>query len=418
MANTTQKIIAFLAGTFFSSLIYSQVSFQIPSVPGIKTQTLSNANFREFYEIMLPQDEDHNNPGKKFNQRIYVGINDVTAPVVIETDGYALNYVAKNDYTNELAQDLKANLIVVEHRYFGKSLPDSMNWKYLTVKQAADDYHYIKEVFGKLFTGKWISTGISKGGQAALAYKLFFPEDVSATLVYGAAVKKQSFVDTDSLLFTLGQTPCGLRQAVYQRVMLYHKTEFLPYFITYVTQKKLDFAPMEAGELYDRLVLEFPFSFWQNAGDCNGIPDSTAGVITLVNYLNTIVPPYTFSNSNKSLMQPAFYMFYKELGYYEYSTEKFKNYLEKDEYSNKYFCPVANISYDNAYQQKIKDFAAGEKSGTVFFLYGQDDPWAMQTAVTKNKIVVKNGNHKSRMKDLPKEEREELLAKIRILAGK
>lgn len=169
----------------------------------------SNIYFKEYYEITIRQSVDHSNPKNKFNQRIYIGFQDFNAPTVIVTDGYAIEYASKSDFSNELTKELKANIVIVEHRFFGKSVPDSINWENLTMKQAADDNHFIKTILDKILTGKWISTGISKGGQAALSYKMFYPKDIVAVVAYGAAIKSKQTIFADTILSNLSKTTCG-----------------------------------------------------------------------------------------------------------------------------------------------------------------------------------------------------------------
>ncbi|MCZ7613025.1 MAG: hypothetical protein M5T52_05705 [Ignavibacteriaceae bacterium] len=73
---------------------------------------------------------------------------DVSLPMVIELDGYNIDY----NRENELSSILKCNKIVVEHRYFGESKPDSLDWNYLTIEQAANDHHKIIETLKKFMT--------------------------------------------------------------------------------------------------------------------------------------------------------------------------------------------------------------------------------------------------------------------------
>ena len=48
--------------------------------------------------------------------------------------------------SNDLLTNLlDANQIMVEHRYFGKSVPDSLDWNYLNIKQSAADHHRIAD---------------------------------------------------------------------------------------------------------------------------------------------------------------------------------------------------------------------------------------------------------------------------------
>ena len=75
--------------------------------------------------------------------------------MVIETHGYQMS-----KGRNEVEQILDANNIGVEYRFFGKSLPDSLQWEYLTIEQATADLHAIHELLKEIDKGKWISTSI------------------------------------------------------------------------------------------------------------------------------------------------------------------------------------------------------------------------------------------------------------------
>lgn len=88
----------------------------------------------------------------------------------------------------ELSKMLNANQIIVEHRYFGQSKPKPLEWKYLTTWQAASDHHRIVELIKIIYKGKWISTGKSKGGMAALFLQVYYPNDVDASIVFVAPI--------------------------------------------------------------------------------------------------------------------------------------------------------------------------------------------------------------------------------------
>ena len=372
-----------------------------------------NSNFKEYYEIIISQSVNHVDSKKVFNQRVCLGFQDYNAPNVIVTDGYAIDYAFKSDYSNELAQELKANLIVVEHRFSGKSIPDTMDLENLTMKNAAEDYHFIKELLDTVLTGKWISTGISKGGQAALAYKAFYPNDVVATVVYGTAVKDKQTVSSNSLLLNLSQTPSGKRIDELQLFLFKNKKNLLPYFVEYAKTKKLDFALLDNEAVFDYMLLELPYSFWQNGNKVEEIPDTTFTASTLVDYVIKVVPPRFFSSKNRMNLAPSFYMFYHELGYYEYDTSPFKNWLKLPSYSNNYFAPQGiSIEFDNAFQMKEVELLKSKNSNSIFFIYGQNDPWMLQTIAKKNVYLVEGGSHKSRIADLKAEQQKELYQKI------
>ena len=378
-----------------------ELKTKLLSIPGITLTPLKNKHFKEYYEIMVSQQLDHTQAGKTFTQRFFLGIENPEAPVIFSTDGYAVDYASREDYSNELATELKANLLVVEHRFFGRSVPDSLTWKFLTVEQAAMDYHAIRKLLEPVLTGKWISTGISKGGQAALAYKLFYPQDVVATVVYGAAVKEKQSIKTSQLLTKLSDTECGLKIDALQKYLFQDKKKILPFFTDYAAQKKLNFSPLSEEAVLDYLLLELPLSFWQNGNSCSEIPDTLLSAPELFLYLAKIVPPAFFSATNRKKLEPAFYMFYHELGYYEYYTEPFKEQLSQADYSNQYFAPdLINMQFDEKFQLALKTYLKSKESETTFFIYGGLDPWALQSKVKKNKFVIKDGSHKSRISNL------------------
>lgn len=330
------------------------------------------------------------------------------------TDGYAIDYASKSGYSNELAKKLKANIVVVEHRFFGKSTPDSIDWTLLTMKQAADDYHFIKTMLDKILTGKWLSTGISKGGQAALSYKMFYPNDISATVVYGTAIKSRQTVFTDTLLSNLSRTACGKKISELQYYLFKHKNTLLPYFTDLTSQKNLDFTPLDDETVLDYLLLELPFSFWQNGNNCEDIPDTAFTYQNLISYLIKVVPPRFFSPINKTQLEPAFYMFYRELGYYEYNVNPFVKYLKQKDYSNKYFAPKnITIQFDSSFQNSVNSFMKSSSSKNIFFIYGQNDPWALQTTTNKNIFIVTAGSHKSRIADFTPEQQADIYNKIK-----
>ena len=134
------------------------------------------------YDLLIRQPLDHQYPEKGvFYQWVQLRHKGFNNPMVIETNGYQMS-----KGRNEVEQILDANNFSVEYRYFGKSVPDSLQWEYLTIEQATDDLHAIHELLKEIYKGKWISTGISKGGQTTIYYKYFYPDDVELAVPYVA----------------------------------------------------------------------------------------------------------------------------------------------------------------------------------------------------------------------------------------
>ena len=156
----------------------------------------SESIYDSILEVMIEQPIDHHNPdGEKFTQRLYISHIDASRPVVLVTEGYDAKYY----YTTEIAAELSCNQIMVEHRYFGRSQPDDPNWQYLNTWQAASDHHRIVTMFKELYPEKWISTGISKGGQTVMYHSYYYPEDVDVRVPYVAPL---NFAVEDERIYT------------------------------------------------------------------------------------------------------------------------------------------------------------------------------------------------------------------------
>ena len=95
-------------------------------IPDLEVKSIEvGSNFSEGFEIFVTQPLDHLNPnnGPKFTQRIFLHLVDFDKPMIMDNDGYEINFMR----TTELADILNCNEIIVEHRYFRASVPDSIN---------------------------------------------------------------------------------------------------------------------------------------------------------------------------------------------------------------------------------------------------------------------------------------------------
>lgn len=144
-------------GELFNLLSAIPTISDIVAVRGEKSHSKS---FDEEYEFYIEQNIDPENPAVgTFKQRARIAHIGFDAPMVLVTEGYALNdtdtpvlgteynsEIGKEVYAyqgEEIANSLKANILDVEHRYFYKSNPDKRDWKYLTTKNASADLHNI-----------------------------------------------------------------------------------------------------------------------------------------------------------------------------------------------------------------------------------------------------------------------------------
>jgi hypothetical protein len=395
----------------------------LKSIPGAEVKKADSSAWEEFYVLMLPQPLDHKNPGgKTFKQRIFVGHRGFDRPVVMETEGYGAEWM-NGFLINEPATLLNANQLYVEHRFFGASAPDKLEWKYLTAEQDAADYHAIRSLFGKIYSGKWITTGVSKGGQTAVAYKVFYPDDVDATIPYVAPLNYKRLDGRINRHFkTVGTEACRKHITRIQEYLLKNKKQTVPIYESICKKQGYTFKIMDAESAFDYSVLEFPFSFWQYTADCAVLPDeTTTDADKMVRLLIRIVNPYWYTESADDFA-PANYQFYTQLGYYEYNEWPFRKYLKHKDYPNSAFVPKdSGAQWDGSYIRKMKDFMQSDPDRLIF-IYGESDPWGATAAVLKPgsrslKMILEDGTHGATIRGLDKTQQETVVRKLEEWLG-
>ena len=183
--NPTQEPVAPTPEPEVSTPFFKALS-EIPNVHDIKEfRETAEYGFKEGYEFFFDQPIDHKNPATgTFQQLVRVCVRDVNIPTVVYTEGYLLSPIIQ---TIDLAEALGTNHIQIEHRYFGDSkvLSDT-RWEYLTFEQAAADHHAIIQALKPLLPKEWISTGVSKNGQASVVLRYYYPDDIDVTTAFCA----------------------------------------------------------------------------------------------------------------------------------------------------------------------------------------------------------------------------------------
>ncbi|MGB5288894.1 MAG: S28 family serine protease [Ignavibacteriaceae bacterium] len=422
MKNTKLSFITIEILFCLTSLLYSQNDLQskLGSIPGIISieRIEPDSEYVEAFKIFFEQPVDHTNPeGEKFKQKFYLSHRDYSLPMVIELDGYNIDF----NRPNELAEILKSNLIVVEHRYFGESVPDSMDWKYLTIEQAANDHHRIIETFKKIYEGKWITTGISKGGQTTYFHKYYFPDDADISVCYVAPLNLTSedprvyhFLDN------VGTAECRKKMIQFQREVLKRATELIPLFKE--ESKKLGYTYSLGNDrfIFEYIVLEYGFAFWQwQKTTCEQISDTTATNEELLEHLKSGSSFDYFNDKDIAEILPFFYQAYSQMGYYGYDISNLKDLLiEVKEPTSKIFLPEGiNLEFDY-YIMPIINTWIQKHGNNMIFIYGELDTWSA-TAVELTgetnaiKMVKKGGNHKTRINSFDEDDRKYIINKLK-----
>jgi len=382
----------------------------ISSLPGVsKVERLKSEVFKDKYVLFVEQPLDHKNSAAgTFKQRVFVMNVGMDRPTVIVTEGYGAAYASMPRYREELSRIFDANLIFVEHRYFLESTPSPLDWKYLTAENSAYDLHNITELFKTLYKGKWIATGISKGGQTALIYRAFFPEDVDITVPYVAPLCKSREDGRHEPFISNFAGTKGQRDTIldFQKRILEKRATLQPKFDSLCVANKYKFnLPLE--NIYDYTVLEFSFSFWQWGSPVSGIPGKDASDDQLFKYLIRMCSPDYFVNNSPTAS--FFVQAARELGYYGYDTKPFKGLLTikntKGYLTNLFLPEGSEFKFDKSLYKKLKKFVATTDK-KMLFIYGEFDPWSsVKVDEPKNDNVVvlvqPGGSHRARISNMP-----------------
>lgn len=392
----------------------------LSSVSG--TKPLESTQFKEKYVTYFAQPLDHHDSSKgAFKQRVIVAHVGFDRPTVIVTEGYGASYALNPKYREELSRLLDANMIFVEHRYFLESTPEPKDWKYLTAENSAEDLHAITTAFKKIYTGKWISTGISKGGQTTLLYRAYFPNDVDISVPYVAPLCYAA-EDGRHEPFLRKVSTAADRKLIedFQLELLKRKSTLLSRFEKYCADKKYNFAaPIE--EIYDFCVLEYSFALWQWGTSLSNIPATSASDDDLFAHLLAISEPSYFVKDGDNVS--FFVQAARELGYYGYDVRPFKKYLSiksSKDYLRRLMLPkeLENMKFDSTLSKMTVKFLK-ENDPKMLFIYGENDPWT-SAGVTwlKGKknihlFIQPQGSHRARIGTLPTEMKEEAISLIK-----
>ncbi len=413
MKRTLHISLLLLLITVYAWAAPGELKGKLEGLKGIsRIEQLESPNYAEKYLVRITQQVDPKNPAAgTFTQRIVVSHVGFDRPTVIVTEGYGGEYALNPRYQEELSRLFNTNVVFVEHRYFLESTPEPLNWDYLTAENSAYDLHNVTTTFKQLYTGKWISTGISKGGQTVMIYRTFFPDDVDISVPYVAPLchgvedgRHEPFLEKK--VGTKAE-----RKAIYnfQLEVLKRRAALMPMLEAAVKDKYVYSIPLD--EVLDYCVLEYPFAFWQWGTDVSTIPALTASDTDIFDHLMKISSPDYFAEDQPNgsfFVQAA-----RELGYYGYDIKPFKGLLAVKSthgYLNRIMLPksAGNIEFSPVLYNRISSFLKNNDP-KMLFIYGEIDPWSaprVPDASFKRKqnmqlFMQPRGSHRARIGNMP-----------------
>ncbi|MBE6334073.1 MAG: aminopeptidase [Bacteroidales bacterium] len=401
-------------------VLYGRLS-KMPNIS--KIRKIETPRFAEKYEVFIEQELDQvNKNAGKFLQRVIVCHRGFDRPTVLVTEGYEANRNTSPGYTDELAELFNANIVVAEYRYFAKSMPEPCNWDYLTVENSLYDLHNIRQTFGELYKGKWISTGISKGGQTTMFYRAKFPNDVDISVPYVAPLNKGIEDGRHEKFLAKEVADEKSRQIVldFQMEMMKRKAELLPMFKAHCDAKGYEFRlPIE--EVYDYDVMEYSFAHWQWGLPIDKVPGADATNEEIFKYAIGILEPNYFA---KQTPYTSFNVqAVRELGYYGYDMKPFKKYMDiksPKDYMRRLMIieELSGDEFDKTLYKDTKKFLK-KNDPKMIYIYGEYDPWSASGVMDlKNKENIKiyvhpGGSHSTRINSFAEPKKSEIINTIK-----
>ncbi len=392
-----------------------------------EVQPLETTCFKEKYVLKMEQQVDWKTSAKgTFGERIFVGMKGLDKPTVLVTEGYSASYGLNPGYEEELSRLFDANVVLCEYRYFSQSVPVPTNWDYMTVDNSLADYHHVRQVFGQLFKGKWISTGISKGGQTTMFYRATYPDDVDVSVSYVAPLNR-AVEDGRHEKFLAKKVGTKEERKVIRQAMqelMRRKPELMKLFHAYCEENDYQFL-MSEEDVYDYCVLEFPFALWQWGTPVSSIPELTSDEDDEVWFdcLMKVSSPDYFAYPSQYM--PFDVQAAKELGYYGYSLKPIKKWTSLKStkgYLKKMWLPdsLRKYDFDPALYKRTVKYLKKEDPKHIF-IYGEIDPWSSSGVCTwlnckkkKNMrvYVQPRGSHKARINNMPERMKTEIINRL------
>lgn len=389
---------------------------RLRALPGVTVTEVASPPSTRGFQLSFTQPVDHGRPaGAQFQQRALLLHRDVHQPVVLASTGYGLFSPRPRD--TEISYILSGNSLIVEHRYFEGSVPHPTDYRYLTIRQAAQDHHRIVQLLRPIYAARWISTGGSKGGMTSLYHRRFFPGDVDGTVAY---VAPQSYGTSDLryplFLERVGSGACRQRILDFQRAALARRDELLPLFQEQAAELGLTYRRVGGLEVaFEHGVQELRFALWQYADEsyCATLPAPDAPAADLQATLDEVSGPAELaSDQSLAAFGSYYYQAAAQLGSYGPLELHLRRELEHPgTYRVERYSPAPVARFDSLAMPEVQTWLAlfGRQ---IMLVYGQNDPWSagafeLGGAADSFRYFVPAGNHGSSLFMLPPAEKDQ-----------
>lgn len=402
---------------------------ELRRVPGIveATEMPITVPGRRYLMIRFEEPVDHRHPdGPKFIDRFSMIYRSRDLPMVIESTGYDI----KSEYVrmDEPAYMLASNEILLEHRFFGESFPNPVDYSKVTSYQSASDEHRIIEALKPLFPKKWLSSGLSKGGMTAMSHRYFYPNDVYATVAYVAPLN----YDTSdpryvAFLEQVGDAGCRKKLKDFQVELLRRRSEIEPLLLADAVANHGDgYEALGVHRALDVTVTEAPFFFWQYGASgalaCADVLPTNATTQQLFDFLQRIyfgnIADGGFGDRTNFEHAAGLYQAATEHGYAAFQYAHTRPYLTPGFFDEPAIFPPFGVEkpYSPLLSVKLGAWSYG-RAERVILIYGENDPWSAGAfSVSRSndsyRYVAPQGDHNAGVYSLVESEKAEVIATL------
>ena len=362
------------------------IAERLEAIPGMTVveEKTAPAPYR-YFVLNYTQPNDHLKPFRgSFQQRLTVLHRGTDRPTVLQTSGYN---VGTNPTRSEPTRLVDGNQVSTEQRFFTPSRPQPADWtRQLTIWQAASDHHRIVRALDGLYSGKWLSTGASKGGMTSVYHRRFFPRDVDGTVAYVAPNDVVNQEDSRYTRFfeTVGTPECRAALTALEREALGpRRGELLTRFQAAANAEGWTFSNtlQTIDRALEMVVLDTAWAFWQYSGveSCPGIPPATATTDQIYAFLDNTVSFGFYTDQGLEPYIPYYFQAGTQLGYPVPSFARLDGLTRyRGLYQPRAVVPrELQLRFEPQRMRDIDDWV--RKSGSeLLFVYGQNDPWGAE----------------------------------------
>jgi hypothetical protein len=381
-----------------------------------------------FFILSYKQPVDHRNPSAgTFEQRLQLLHKSTGRPMVLHTSGYNMRETA---FRSEPTRLIDGNQISTEQRFFIPSRPQPADWDDLNIWQAATDHHRIVQALDKIYRGKWISTGASKGGMTSVYHRRFYPDDVDGVVAYVAPNDRIDPADQayDKFLENVG-TDAACRTALndLQREALKRRPELVAKYQAWATSQNRTFNQVlgTIDKAFEMTVLDTVWAFWQysSQADCASVPATTASTDVIYDFIDNVAGWSFYSDQGVLAYAPYYYQAATQLGA---PSLQFKHLRGLQNYPLSFYEPNSNLPPDlrrkhDPWPMIDVDTWVRTRSSQMLFVYGSNDPWGAEPFFPSRhdsySYIAPGANHGANIAALVPAERDAATATVQRWVG-